>query len=112
MKALVRRSDHCIALGIERDDGVRIPVSGVPSPTSWGACPGVRVELMAPVLPHVILLPSASSERLPNSASGPHFHRLHATKRRAVWRRRKEMRSSAAGNIPGEGATRVAKEVS
>lgn len=55
MKALVRRSDHCIALGIERDDGVRIPVSGVPSPTSWGACPGVRVELMVSLQDGVVL---------------------------------------------------------
>jgi hypothetical protein len=46
------------------------------------------------VLPHVILLP--------NSASGPHFGRLYSTKRKAVWRRRKALRSSAAGNIPAE----------
>ena len=32
MKALGYRFDHCVALGIERDEGDRVPVSGVPCP--------------------------------------------------------------------------------
>ena len=47
MKGLGRGLDHCFALGIERDDGDRIPVSGVPCPTPRVFCPCVLVERMA-----------------------------------------------------------------
>ena len=32
MRVLRRRLDHCVAFGIEHDDGDRIPVLGVPCP--------------------------------------------------------------------------------
>ena len=47
MKVLGRRLDHCVALGIERDDGDRIPVSGVPRPAPRAFCPCALVEHIA-----------------------------------------------------------------
>ena len=55
MKALGRRLDHCLALGIEGDDGDRIPVSGVPCPAPWGSYPGMLVERMASPQDGVVL---------------------------------------------------------
>ena len=46
MKALGRRPDHCVALGIDGDDGDRSPVSGVPRPAARGSCPRMLVERM------------------------------------------------------------------
>ena len=55
MKGLGRRPDHCVALGIEGDDGDRIPVSGVPRPAARGPCPRMLVERMASLQDGVIL---------------------------------------------------------
>jgi len=55
MKALGRRPDHCVALGIECDDGDRIPVSGVPCPAPRGSCPCTLVERMASLQDGVVL---------------------------------------------------------
>ena len=55
MKGLGRRPDHCVALGIEGDDGDRIPVSGGPRPAARGPCPRMLVERMASLQDGVIL---------------------------------------------------------
>ena len=47
MKVLGRCLDHCVAFGIERDDGDRIPVSGVPRPAPRVFRPCLLVERMA-----------------------------------------------------------------
>ena len=47
MKVLGCRLDHCVAFGIERDDGDRIPVSGVPCPAPRVFCPCALVERIA-----------------------------------------------------------------
>jgi hypothetical protein len=41
------RLDHGGAFGIERDEGDRIPVSGVPRPVPRVACPGGEVKRVA-----------------------------------------------------------------
>ena len=47
MTALGRRPDYCVALGIEGDDGDRVPVSGVPRRAPRGSRPCLLVERMA-----------------------------------------------------------------
>ena len=47
MEVLGRRLDQCVALGTERDDGDRIPVSGVPCLAPRAFCLSVLVEHMA-----------------------------------------------------------------
>ena len=47
MKVLSRRLDHCVAFGIERDDGDGIPVSGVPCPAQRGLRRCLQVERIA-----------------------------------------------------------------
>ncbi len=48
MKALGRCPDYGVELGIELDDGDRVPVSGVPCPAPRVFCPCALVEV--PVL--------------------------------------------------------------
>lgn len=55
MKALGRRPDHGVALGIEGDDGDRTPVSGVPRPAARGSCPRMLIEGMASLQDGVVL---------------------------------------------------------
>ena len=47
MKALGRCRDHCVALGIECDEGDRVPVSDLPRPAPRGFCPCALVERIA-----------------------------------------------------------------
>jgi hypothetical protein len=55
MKAVDRVSDDRIAFRVERDNGDRIPVSGVPCPAPRGSCPGMLVERMASLQEGVVI---------------------------------------------------------
>ena len=68
MKVLGGRLDHCVALGIERDDGDRIPVSGVLRPAPRAFCPSVRVEHMASLQDNPVL--AGMSSRRTDVADG------------------------------------------
>ena len=59
MKVSGRRRDHCVAFGIERDGGDRIPVSSVPCPASRVLCSCLLVERVAS-LQHVAVLSGIS----------------------------------------------------
>ena len=76
MKVLGCRLDHCVALGIERDDGDRIPVSGMPCPAPRVFCPCALVQLPRPMPVHVRELGSAHHldpevRKLPLAAAQP-----------------------------------------
>ena len=58
--------DHCVALGIERDDGIPSPVSGVPCPASRVFCSYLLVECTAS-LQHVAVPKSDAPVEAPGS---------------------------------------------
>lgn len=92
VNAVCRRCDHCVALGIDRDDGDRNPVARVAHPAPRTSCPCLLVERMASPQDGVILADMLNTivstvqkwEIGENRPSGPSLKLLNLIQRKGI----------------------------